>query len=535
MSARPGRRHDERGVALITILIALGVLLALAVTVLEFASSSRTISRHDQSWNAALNAAEAGVDDYLFHLNENSNYSEYDDTNPPPDGNGAFAGFVPVPGGSTDGEYTYAANTDNLAVDGTIALTSTGRVRTSERTIQAILRRRNFLDYVYFTDYETRDPAAYTGSPFTATEAQTACALHYADGRDSRCTEIVFISGDTINGPMHTNDAFKVCGSPRFNGNTSTSWNPGSGARWRDGCPTSRPTFANAGDPKYVAPLTLPPSNAAIRSQTSTTLGGCLYTGPTRIRLLASGQMTVTSPFSKDTRNGCPTNGTGSLPRNGVIFVQNVPSSSADVNYTAGCPYSVGGRAHPLGLPISGDITSYGCRNGDAFVEGTLKGQLTIAADNNIDVTGSLVYDGGLTGRDLLGLVANNYVEVWHPVQCSSGSRASCNLDADFPGEAQRGSPNADPTIQAAILSVNHSFRVQNHNIGAPLGTLAVTGAIGQRYRGIVGTTSGGAVVTGYAKGYRYDRRLKYLSPPKFLDPVASAWAIAVWKEIPNP
>jgi len=28
---------------------------------------------------------------------------------------------------------------------------------------------------------------------------------------------------------------------------------------------------------------------------------------------------------------------------------------------------------------------------------------------------------------------------------------------------------------------------------------------------------------------------LKYLSPPKFLDPVASAWGVAVWREITVP
>ena len=46
---------------------------------------------------------------------------------------------------------------------------------------------------------------------------------------------------------------------------------------------------------------------------------------------------------------------------------------------------------------------------------------------------------------------------------------------------------------------------------------------------------AGNTIVSGYAKDYRYDRRMKYLSPPKFIDPVASAWAIAVWKEIKNP
>ncbi len=529
------RQSDQRGVALITVLIALIVLTVLAVTILDYAMTSRTVSKHDQNWNAALNAAEAGIDDYLFHLNENSNYSEYSATNLPPDGNGAFTGFVDVPGGSTTSQYTYEADITNLPLDGTIALTSTGKVGSSDRTLQAILRRRNFLDYLYFTDYETKDPAAYTGSPYTPTEAQTNCAFHYYDGRNPACTEITFITGDAIKGPFHSNDAFRVCGTPDFRGEASTSWEPTSGNRWRDTCPTSAPTFASAGDPKYQPPLALPPSNSAIKGQTSATAGGCLYTGPTRIKLLASGQMTVRSPFSNDTRNGCPTNGTGPLPRNGVIYVQNVPSSSGDANYTARCPYSVSGQAHPLGLPINNDITPYGCRNGDAFVEGTLKGQLTIAADNNVDVTWSIDYQDGTAGRDLLGLIANNYVEVWHPVRCTSGTGGGCNLNANFPGETARGATFTNPVINAAILSVNHSFRVQNHQIGATLGTLNVTGTIGQRYRGAVGTFSGGTPVSGYSKNYVYDRRLKYLAPPKFLDPVASAWQIAVWKEIQHP
>ncbi len=120
-------------------------------------------------------------------------------------------------------------------------------------------------------------------------------------------------------------------------------------------------------------------------------------------------------------------------------------------------------------------------------------------------------------------------------MQCNSGTSSSCNLDADFPGETARNSTFTNPNIQAAILAVNHSFRVQNFRIGAPLGSLSITGAIGQRYRGAVGTFSGTTIQTGYAKDYNYDRRLKYLAPPKFLDPVASAWGIAVWKEIQNP
>ena len=93
----------------------------------------------------------------------------------------------------------------------------------------------------------------------------------------------------------------------------------------------------------------------------------------------------------------------------------------------------------------------------------------------------------------------------------------------------------SNPTINAAILAVNHSFEVQYWNRGNALGTLAVTGAIAQRFRGPVGTNSGGTIISGYAKNYVYDQRLKYLSPPKFLDPVASAWGVAVWREIKVP
>ena len=93
----------------------------------------------------------------------------------------------------------------------------------------------------------------------------------------------------------------------------------------------------------------------------------------------------------------------------------------------------------------------------------------------------------------------------------------------------------SNPTINAAILAVNHSFTVPYWQRGDALGTLSVTGAIAQRFRGPVGTNSGGSVITGYAKSYVYDQRLKYLSPPKFLDPVASAWGVAVWREIKVP
>jgi hypothetical protein len=93
-----------------------------------------------------------------------------------------------------------------------------------------------------------------------------------------------------------------------------------------------------------------------------------------------------------------------------------------------------------------------------------------------------------------------------------------------------------NPVIKAAILTVQHSFRVQHYQYGEDnvAGTLNVTGAIAQKYRGIVGSGVGGSNGSGYAKNYIYDQRLKYDSPPKFLNPVASAWQVVTWAERPG-
>ena len=231
----------------------------------------------------------------------------------------------PCPGATSNATFTYRVDTSCLS-QGAVIVWSTGKAANVTRTVQATLRRRAFIDYLYFTDYETKDPAAYTSADdYTPTEAQTYCALHYYEGRDvdsrtdfpgdtdgKTCTDINFVSGDTINGPLHSNDAILICGSPTFNGKVTTSWQ-GAGTplkRYRSNtggsCGTTNPTFANSGDPKYADPLTMPPSNTAIKVKADATLGGagCLFTGPTSITLNAAGTMTVVEPIHQGRR--CP-------------------------------------------------------------------------------------------------------------------------------------------------------------------------------------------------------------------------------------
>lgn len=514
---------DERGIALVTVIIISVILMTLVAASTGFALTSLNSSRRDQDWNAALPAAEAGIDDYLYRLSRDSSYWQYDATTPAPDGNKAFTQWVKVPG-AADSYFRYYIDSSLISTQGIVKIRSSGRVNGVVRTIEALFRRRGFLDYLYFTEHETTDPMSYTGSPFTPTQAQANCARHYYDSpsRSSSCSDIYFIGADTIKGPLHSNDALLLSGSPNFQGETSTSWDGTcpSGAlncssstnRYRG---TATPSFARAGDPAFAPPLTMPPTNLAIRNYADSTSGGagCLFTGPTTIVFNSNGKMTVTSPYTKVSNCGVGSN--KPLPSNGVIYVQSVPTSSSDPNYTASCSVSSG---NPLGYPVAGDINAgqYGCFDGDVFVSGTLDGQVTVAAQDSVIITGNTTYKDGTSGNDLLGLIADNYVEVYHPVNSS---------DANLSGAL------SDPTIHAAILTINHSFRVQTYREGTPLGTLTLSGSIGQLYRGPVGTFSGGSVYSGYNKNYTYDQKLKYTTPPHFLDPVASAWEIKTWAE----
>lgn len=262
----------------------------------------------------------------------------------------------------------------------------------------------------------------------------------------------------------------------------------------------------------------MPASNAALKAEADPAQGGrgCLYTGPTRIVFNADGTMAVDSPNTPRSAP-CGTGARVALPANGVVFVQNLPAGRAPVRNQVpyvGTPNGVSRPANSGGtsFPLSGDVTPYSSRNGDAFVEGTLKGQVTLATDNDIVVTGDLTY-ANTGGTDVLGLVGQNNVSLYHPVD-----RNGNELLAD--------SQLKDVQVWGALLSVQHSINVQNFASGTPSGDFTVHGSIIQRWRGAVGTfdSRSGTTSTGYRKDWHWDPRLRYAKPPRYLDPVAASW-----------
>ncbi len=536
-------RKNQEGIALITALLLGVVAILLSVALLTYARGSEPLARNTQDWNTAFSAAEAGVDDFLYRLTRDPEYWQNTGTPAPSDGNQAFTSFVQVPGAANEAKFKYKVTQPPSAITGAnIAIEVTAQVRNSTRKLRATLRRRGFIDYLYFTEYEGMDPSLASNP----TQYAADCSKHWYDSPAplSSCTKIVFGSSDVINGPLHSNDKIWLSGTPTFNGDVSTSWSAPAPRYGTSG--STSPTFARPGDPKYATPLGMPESNGALRNLADKFVAGqgCLYTGPTKITVRSDGKMDVISPQTDpaDLNAGCGTgsaaagiSSTGlSLPANGVIYVQNKVASTSSPYYTTNCSMT------GLPAPITGDIANlssslnYTCSKGDAFVSGVLKGRLTINAENRIVVIDDLTYANPPTNpgtTDFLGLTANNFVETFHPVQaCSSGS--GCNQggrNINLPWNSNQ--PLTNLKIHAAILALNHSFRVQSYKEGSSLGTLTVVGAIAQQYRGIVRYTG---TPSGYAKAYNYDNRLKVQSPPHFLDPVQSAWLASSQAELTN-
>ncbi len=599
-------RSDERGIAM-PMVIGLGlVMLALVSGAMSATMSNVKKSDTDEDWNGALAAAYAGIEEYQSRLANDSTYQKYGDPSAPfttgsgstvslpigananpAFGIGAGGTWALVNGGTTPAgddvitgaSFRYEVDNSDYQDKGVLHLRATGRVGNATRSIIADLKQTGFIDYLYFTNYETLDPA-YAGITAVDSAGKSVCE-RYAYGSPARssstCSEIQFGKNDVFSGPVRSNDRMVICQS-KFEKAVLSSSTTNPIFKTASGC--TAPVF-EAGTAQYSAPIDMPPTNTELKRETRSDLPGdvprpgCLYTGPTTISFeIISGapKMRVLSPWTKKTNVtaantgtapaicGAPgnvTNGLGSptgavidvLERN-LVYVQAVPAAAgADPNspasgftppnftctsasgsgssqipagwrYMSGTtviekfPATIGGNNEvtPSGGGSAG-LTHYGCKAGDLYVDGKLGGQITLAADNYIYVTGDLTYRD--TAVDILGLVGQNAVFAWNPVRYSGSSYSALLADADR-------------EIDAAILSVGHTFQVQNYE-RVDRGTLTIFGAIAQKFRGTVGTAAG----MGYTKAYEYDSRYRFTAPPKFLTPTSTTYGVTQYASVP--
>jgi Tfp pilus assembly protein PilX len=540
------RARSEDG---FTMIIALGVMLVtslLLVAAFTAANGDTHLSHQDTLQKQAYYAALAGVQEYEYQLQNNPNYWQNCSNTP--------ANLVPqrsderyeiklllANGKSTCNsekpfesliESTGAeANTfriESIGCAGKTAMaTCSGQPKSTvaTRTAIATFQVTGFLQYVYFTQYETRDPALYN--------PKGNCSQYRAQ-RPSECTTIYFVSGDNVNGPMHTDDTAAICGTPEFGraGHTPKDMVEINKGVTYEGC-------GGGSAPKYNSPTgTYSVGEELVAPEQDTSLGA--YVEPNNsfggvTQLVLNGTTNKITVINKGVEK------TVSWPENGLIYVEGGGSA---------CAYNFTGSAADGAAEKEKETN---CAN--VYVHGTYSKSLTIAAENDVIVNGS-TYPTSVAGKlgiepsgtAVLGLIATHFVRIYHPVgatyaanrgSCKSGdtynsatkvceyenSKDGCNApDLSAAEDTTNGwGTQQNIWLYAAILSTSHSFAVDNYNCGSELGELNVYGAVAQKFRGIVGTSGS----TGYIKNYNYDQRLATDEPPYFLAPLKAGWKVA--------
>jgi hypothetical protein len=386
------RLKSEKGISTPAAIGIVALVMLIMGASLTLVMGERMMVYRQSTTDKAVNVSEAGVNDYIWRLNKDNDY--YLNYVHPAEGQDNWLAWGP-------GEYHLnitppAGNVPMVTVE------STGRVKGPTgayvtRTITAKIRKRQFTNYIYITDNEMIEGTT---------------------------TKIWWITGDVVDGPLHTNDNLHTDGQPHFMRAVTMSGTLDS----RNGTPVF-----DQGYKEHADPVDFPATNLQLK--TFAEQNGYYYYGETTITLNGTSLNIVNNDTSGRTTGP---KGNVSMPANGVIYVDG----------NAGAKWSA--------------------NNGDCYVSGNISGLLTIAARNIVYVTGDLRYNS--PDNDMLGLVGENYVFVNHY------SRTGVDV-APF-----------DIRIDAAIVAVNHSFGFERYDEGSQKGTLTVFGSIAQKYRGPVGT-----------------------------------------------
>jgi Tfp pilus assembly protein PilX len=488
-----------------TMIIALGVMMVtslLLVAAFTAANGDITLAHRDVTEKQAYFAALAGVQAYEHQLQVNPNFwqtCESLKTALPQEANTSYEVTLLPATGQPTGTKCSTTNPFTTVIEpsgrqaNTFRVESTGTAGQDERSVVATFQVNGFLDYVYFTRYEAIDPAT-NGDPAFCKNYRPA-RLREEAATHKECQLIQFTGEDSENGPVHTDDAADTCGTVEFGrkGHVPPDVAEINGGTYSENCGSegnkpvfNTPTKTYTTGPELIAP------------EEDTSLGAYVEPG-----YKFEGATTLTLEGEKVTVTNANYNAGKakqiSLPPNGLIYVRSM----------AGCEYKYE-QNHNTDTSTSLE-EEIPC--GTIYVKGTYSKSLTLGAEKDVVIKGNITPTGvtppaAPTGTTTLGLIASNFVRIYHP--CTSTSEEGLK----------------NPWIYAAILSTSHVFLVDNNQCGKTLGELNVYGAIAQNFRGSVrSTTSSGT--HGYIKNYNYDDRLATDEPPYFLAPLKAGWKVA--------
>ena len=395
--------------ALVALLIS-GLLVASAFTA---ASGDIRLSRNFTLQTKAYYAAQAGVQRYQHELSSNPNYWVQCGSI----GKEKEGERIAVPATTDESYYVKTLGSAGHSVcekekqlttlettgaaKGTFRILAMGFAgsgkSTVKRMIVATFAHPGFTKYVYDSNYEVEDPSNFEPEP-------TVCEHYYKYRVEHKltgiCPPIQFAPTDRVKGPMHTNDATAICGtgssSPMFGRNAEDPIEMNGGHYAASGC-NNTPNIV--GKYSETAGSLLPPETDAELLETA----GLKFSGRTELTLVAGSPNTIIATIvnSKKEKETLPAK---TFPTNGVVYVENSGSGCGIAKYS------------PFGSDTEHDT---GC--GNVYVHGEYTESLTIASADDVIVNGNLTTtseEGGApTGGATLGLIAQNFVRVYHPVK----------------------------------------------------------------------------------------------------------------------
>jgi hypothetical protein len=354
------------------------------------------------------------------------------------------------------GSYTVSVDIINSFTN-TRRITSIGYYDGYSDTVQVTLQPSSFSKFAYYSAFEG-----------TST--------------------IYWVTGDTVWGPLHTQDKLTINGDPVFNGKVTTK---------KKVIITgySNPQF-NGG---YQNGVDMPiPGDGAANLKAMADNGGADFSGHDTVYVTFAGD-TIKYKYSY---NSAYTSALGStLAPNGTIFAS---GAVLRLQGTVKGKYSIGASQETKTV-----TTTYTNKRGKTKTKTTTS---TIGGDIYLD--GDIVYNTNPqtdpNSTDLLGIVAQNNV-----------------LIAD--NSANKGNIN----IQASVYSETGGFGAENYATRSLDGSINLYGGIINQNRQPVGTfTTHGSktiMVSGFLKNYRYDNRFMVASPPGF--PTTGHFEIVSWYE----
>lgn len=471
---------SNAGLALPVIMIIVAIVFLFCTITLILGSNLTNNVMRNTTREDALHIAEAGINKYLFMLNNNSDF--YKDKNGSPD-----SGFVPselytaaddaswvgYPKKYSPTEYKSGSVIlgcfqievkPPTAKEIVVTITSTGWIPEKpdiKRIIEVKIYKRGFTNYVIFSG-----------------------EMKGSDGG-----KVYWGTGEHIKGPFFTNGTLRTIGTPIFHDRAYYCID----YKNSEGTPSFLLDINYS--PEKSKPLVFPSSNSELEEWALN--GGYTYIGRTSI-LLNEGFLNIRNKTNKDNLEVIP------LPSSGVIYVDGDVFISGKLD----------GR-----LTVCSSQNIYICgKDPTNFVpaSATITGGITYSNTNIPDSLGEHVSN---MSDDMLGLIANNKIQIntvtW---PSSSGSTTS-----SYKNIAVR-----NIKIMAAILGIksNSTFGVENIDVLPDMGYVYFTGSRATHL--MDATMSQG---DGYLEDNTFDYRMIYESPPHFLEPENSGWEIKGWKE----